>query len=436
MSEITLSKRVRHGHPQPSALVLVALLLLGFLSPAGDRPVRAQGESTQEEAYRQAVDLTVQGEWQQALVLFRRVARGDSGRAAEASFYTGLCLENLSGRDAEAFEAFEDTRRRFPDEPTARQALLRQIPLAGVLGFSDTRFRDFLVAQLDSAEPTVRTEAALSLGRLGDERAVEKLIEVARNGSPNQRMLVLESVADFEPEAAERLLQGILSGTTDLELRRQAIELQTSLASRAEQRRTTERLLASDVRALMEEIKRQGEDWSDEELITHGLFHIMERRDFVRYVQSTTAERRRIYADFWEGIEDPIPQTPENEMEAEFRRRIQQAHRLYGEPWRAARSQYDAKEWLTSESPYAPWDARGELLIKFGEPSDIFLVGFNQEEWFYGGLRVDFTVSLYRYNYMRNAIFPGRASQQDYPPGYVQGMFINTPRIEFNPIAR
>ncbi len=432
-----LSREGNHLHVRPGGglgvrVTLLAVLLLALAAP----PASGRQDPGQEAAYRQAVDLTVQGEWQQALEIFRRIARGETPRAAESAFYTGLCLENISGRDAEAFEAFEDTRRRFPDSAAAGKALLRQLTLAGVLGFSDTRYRDFLVDQLQAADPAVCNEAALSLARLGDERAVDRLLVVAREGSSTQRMMVLEMAANFDAEAATRLLDGIIASTTDPELRSRAASLKASVASRTEERAKSERVLAKDVRALMEEIRRQGETWTDEELITHGLFHIMQRQEFVRYVQSNAAGRRRAYADFWAGIEDPLPQTPQNELEEEFRRRVQLAHRLYGEPWKAARSRYDAKEWLTPESPYAPWDARGELFIKFGEPSDVFLVGFNQEEWYYGNLKVDFTVGLYRYNYFRNAIFPGRASQMDYPPGYVQGLFINTPRIDYNPSGR
>jgi len=63
-------------------------------------------------------------------------------------------------------------------------------------------------------------------------------------------------------------------------------------------------------------------------------------------------------------------------------------------------------------------------------------VGFNVEEWRYDRLKVDFTVHLYKSNWFLNAIFPGRASQQDYPPGYVQANFINTPRLEYWPSGR
>jgi hypothetical protein len=433
-----VSRGGNHHRDHPGGGIGARVALLAVLLPAlAAPPVSGRQNPEQDEAaYRQAVDLTVLGEWQQAVEIFRRLARGETPRAAESAFYTGLCLENLSGRDAEAFEAFEDTRRRFPDSAAAGKALLRQLTLAGVLGFSDTRYRDFLVDQLQAADPAVCNEAALSLARLGDERAVDRLLVVAREGSPTQRMMVLEMAANFDAEAATRLLDGIAASAADPELKSRAVNLKASVASRTEERAKSESILAKDVRALMEEIRRQGETWTDEELIIHGLFHIMERQEFVRYVQSNAAGRRRAYADFWAGIKDPIPQTPQNELEEEFRRRLQVAHRLYGEPWKAARSRYDAKEWLTPDSPYCPWDARGELLIKFGEPSDVFLVGFNQEEWYYSNLKVDFTVSLYRYNYFRNAIFPGRASQMDYPPGYVPGYFIKTPRIDYNPSGR
>jgi hypothetical protein len=221
--------------------------------------------------------------------------------------------------------------------------------------------------------------------------------------------------------------------TTDEAMKQEVSDFETAMEAQREERSRNERLLRRDVRVLMEEISREGEDWTDEEILIHGLYAIMPANEFVAYVQVTQAERGRIYREFWEGIEDPQPETPEHEMEREFLRRIDQALRLFSEPWTATRSRFDAREWLTTDNPYSPWDARGTLLLRYGEPSDIFVVGNNQEEWLYGHLRVDFTVHKYKLNYMRNAIFPGRMSMQSYPEGYVEANYISRPRIEYWP---
>ena len=415
--------------------VLPALLLAASLLAGSPVATAAATYSRQdpETLYQQAKDLTMKGEWARALEIFRRVSESESPQAAGAAFYVAVCLENLSGRDPEAFEAFDDMRRRFPDASLAREALLRQIVLAGVLGFSDLRFREFLVRHLESEDRVVRRQAAVSLGRLGDERAAEGLVELVREGSPEQRMMALEQVPNFDEKVATRLLKEMRRATSDEAMKQEVADFQASLVAERKERRRNERLLTRDVRALMERIKRGGEEWTEEEILTHGLYAVMPTREFVAYVQASKAEKARIYREFWEGVKDPFPETPENEMEREFLRRVDQALKLFGEPWRATRSRYDAKEWLTVNNPYSPWDARGTLLLRYGEPSDIFIVGPNVEEWLYGHLRVDFTVHKYKLNWFRNAIFPGRMSLQDYPEGYVEANFISRPRIEYWP---
>jgi GWxTD domain-containing protein len=433
-----LNQNHRSAHDVGRTLMPPLILLAALMFPPPSHGADFQVPQDPGVAYQEAKDLTLKGEWAEALQRFRALAEGESEQAAGAAFYVGLCLENMQGRDAEAYEAYASLRNRFPDAPMAQEALRRQITLAGALGFSDLRFREFLTEQMKSDDPTVRMEAALSLGRLGDERAVDGLVEIAREGSYDQQTLVLKQVTNFDESVASRLLRDIGRATSEPALKQEAADLGASLDNQRDERARMERRLARDVRALMEAIKRQGDAWTDEELLLHGLYAVMPRKEFAVYVQASAAERSRIYREFWEGIEDPYSETPENEMEIEFQRRIDHARTLFSEPWKGTRSQYDAKEWLTVDTPYAPWDARGMLLIRYGEPTDIFLVGPNVEEWLYPRLDrgIDFTVHKYKLNFLRNAVYPGRKSMQDFPDGYVQARFISTARIEYWPGGR
>jgi hypothetical protein len=192
-----------------------------------------------------------------------------------------------------------------------------------------------------------------------------------------------------------------------------------------------ERMLTRDKKLLMETIKRKGDTWTEEELLTQALFHIMPSRTFANYVQGNAAEKLRIYENFIGDIDRQNRSMRRQEIEQELHRRIDIAASTYGEPWRATRSRFDAQEWLTPDNAFAPWDARGELLVRYGEPTDIYIIGNNIVEWNYAGLRVDFTIHEYKLNFFLNAIYPGRASQQDYPAGHVQANYISIPRIEF-----
>ncbi len=431
----TGTDRHRRHMVERGLAVLVLVATIGFAAPPAVRAATLAGwqEQDVETLYERALTLNLQGEWEDALVLFRRIAAGSSARAAEAAFYTGLCLENLSGRDAEAFTAFAELRSRFPASPFASKALSHQVNLAGVMGEEDPYYRDFLVHQIESGNDAIRHEAALSLARLGDERAVPGLLDVLEHGSSDQKMLVLDRIPAFAQNVAEDLAARAVRLTRGTPLGARAVEIRTLLEAQRAERERLEHLIATDRRFLLEQLKRTGEAWTEEELITQGLFHIMPVATFARYIQAGPAEREEIYEDFFRSQEDPYPETPEQEMELEFRRRIQHARQYFSEPWKAARSRYQANDWLTADNVYAPWDCRGELYIKFGEPDNIYMLGFNQEEWLYARFRVDFTVMKYKVNFYRNAIYPGRVSQMDYGQGWVQATFIDSPRFEYWP---
>lgn len=416
-----------------SRLLTAALLTLGLLVPAGAFAAPQQGPANLQKAK----DLTMQGQWQQALPLFRQLAAAGGERADEASFYVGFCLENMEAMEVQAFDAYEGMRKKYPDSPMARRALLRQVTLAGSMGDPGTTYREFLAGQVKSKDDGVRRQAGLSLGRYGDDRAVPVLQEILKEGSADDKMMVLNLIGNYPEKTANALVASVASqprAAAGDPLAKQAEKISASLKASSAGAQRTDDLLTRDMRFLMETIKRKGEAWTESELITHGLFHVMKPEMFASYVQADPAARERIMTEYFDLLGDPVPSTPEvNELKEEFIRRVHQAYERYSEPWRAARSQFDAKEWLTPDNPYSPWDARGELLIRYGEPSDKHLVGFNMEEWVYGRLRVDFTVHLYMLNYMRNAIYPGRGSQQDYAAGYVQANYINVPRMEYGP---
>ncbi|MFC1627494.1 hypothetical protein ACFL3H_00090 [Gemmatimonadota bacterium] len=423
------------GHLPKRMLILLALLVgagLMTVTPGNALSQQEAKPSAVQEVYLQAINLNLQGEWAQALTLFQQVSESDSPRAAEAAYYVGLCLENIPDRDVEAFQAFAELRGRFPDDPIVQKAISHQITLAGMLGRSDSFYQEFLARQIENQDLVLRHEATLSLARLGDERAVDGILEILREGTADQKIVALERIPDFETVIAEDLVREAVAITTGTPLSGRARTLEESfIAQQAERAREAE-LLTTDRQSLMEQIKRKGEAWTDEELLTQGLYLIMPLDTFVSYLQATSRQKQRIYDEFF-ATRDTEPGTPQNEVEIEFRRRIEYTVEYYSEPYRAARSRFGASDWLTADNVFAPWDARGELYVKYGQPDDVFMVQFNVEEWNYSRYQVDFTVHKYKVNFYRNAIYPGRASQWDYAPGFVQTHFIDAPRFEYWP---
>jgi hypothetical protein len=430
--------RIGNNECRPGRALILPIVLAGFLS-MGATPESAFSRQEQQAAsaeaiWQQAIGLNLQGEWVQALALFRQVAAGDSPRAAEAAFYAGLCLENIPDRDVEAFQTFAELRSRFPDDPITGKAISHQITLAGMLGESDPFYREFLARQLDSTNLTLKREAALSFARLGDERAVEGILDILRNGTTDQKIVALERISEFETAVAGRLIEQAVQITTGTPLAGQALTLRQTFIAQQTERQREATLLTTDRQSLMEQIRREGETWTDEELLTQGLFLVMPLETFVEYLQAAPRDKQRLYDEFF-ATQDVEPATPQNETEIEFRRRIEFAREHYSEPWKAAVA-FGASDWLTADNVYAPWDARGELYIKFGQPDDVFMVQHNVEEWYYSRHKVDFTVHKYKVNFYRNAIYPGRASQWDYAAGYVQANFIDAPRFEYWPGRR
>jgi hypothetical protein len=432
------SAQIGNQKLQPWRALIIPALLAGMLglaaAPGNVRSQQQEAATGAESDYLRAISLNLQGDWVRALPLFRQIAAGDSPRAAEAAFYAGLCLENIPDRDLEAFQVFAELRSRFPDHPIVTKAISHQITLAGMLGTSEPFYRDFLVRQLGNTDSTLKREAALSLARLGDERAVEGILEILRNGSADQKLVALERISAFELSIAGELIEQAVIITTGTALAGQARTLQQTFIAQQAEREREAVLLTTDRQSLMEEIGRRGETWTDEELLTQGLFLVMPLETFIEYLQTSAREKQRIYDEFF-ATRDTEPLTPQNETEIEFRRRIQFAREHYSEPWKAAVA-FGASDWLTKDNVYAPWDARGELYIKYGQPDDIYTVQHNVEEWNYSRYQVDFNVHKYKVNFWRNAIYPGRASQWDYAPGYVQTHFIDAPRFEYWPNRR
>ncbi|MFC1595299.1 hypothetical protein ACFL3X_00085 [Gemmatimonadota bacterium] len=430
------SEHIGKIEPRARRALILLVLLAGtvILTATPDRALSQQEEraSAVQDVYLQAIGLNLQGEWAQALPLFQQVAGSDSPRAAEAAFYVGLCLENIPDRDVEAFQSFAELRSRFPDDPITSKAISHQITLAGMLGTSDSFYQEFLARQIENPDLTLNREAVLSLARLGDERSIDGILKILREGTTDQKIIALERISDFETGIAVDLARQALAITTGTPLAGRARTLEQSFIAQQTQREREAALLTTDRQSLMNQIGRKGATWTDEELLTQGLYLVMSLDTFVSYLQASSRAKQRIYDEFF-ATRDTEPDTPQNEMEIEFRRRIEYAVEFYSEPYKAARSRFGASDWLTADNVYAPWDARGELYVKYGQPDDIFLVQFNVEEWAYSRYQVDFTVHKYKVNFYRNAIYPGRASQWDYAPGFVQTHFIDAPRFEYWP---
>jgi hypothetical protein len=111
---------------------------------------------------------------------------------------------------------------------------------------------------------------------------------------------------------------------------------------------------------------------------------------------------------------DPTPTTKENEIEQEFQRRIDFSRNNFAEFWNYLSFKYLPDQHMRLGWPHAPWDARGELYIKYGDPDFRSIEGFHSEVWTYNRYSVDFLVKQYMTNIFGNAIAAGELSYRLY----------------------
>jgi GWxTD domain-containing protein len=133
-------------------------------------------------------------------------------------------------------------------------------------------------------------------------------------------------------------------------------------------------------------LRRSGAMWTDEKLLSNGLYHIAPLEDVAFYLMlEHDWDRKEWWRKFW-APRDPTPTTDENEAEAAFIKRVQYAYSHFG------------RDWEKQGIEYPPWDARGELYIRFGEPDRREERDEGCEEWTYYRYRVNFKVSARDHN--------------------------------------
>ena len=170
---------------------------------------------------------------------------------------------------------------------------------------------------------------------------------------------------------------------------------------------------------------KKTEDWSKEELFDFGMWHILPTNQFEEYASLNGYDRSEWVRKYWKQ-RDPTPTTEKNESKIEFQSRVNYARAHFSELWNYRHFSYLKDQHRRKNWPRAPWDARGEVYIKYGEPDSRTVHGYHQEEWIYYRYNVDFIIDQYKTNIYGNAIVPGEMSQYTYRDmiGHVDANFI------------
>jgi len=155
--------------------------------------------------FNEAMDLRIQRDWDRALETYRLLKQKfpSSKYVDDAEFWSAYILEE-QGKDEEAFSAYQQLKENYPTSPWSDDATLHQIGLAEkFMRQGKKNYERFLLDHLESPDKNVKYQAALSLGKLGDERAIPVLKEMANNGDRDMRFVGKALLQRFEhPEIA------------------------------------------------------------------------------------------------------------------------------------------------------------------------------------------------------------------------------------------
>lgn len=185
-------------------LIITTFLALIFVVAISIPLLTAQEDF---ELFNEAMELRIQCEWDAALQKYQLLKQKypSSKYVDDAAFWSAYILEE-QGKDKEAFKAYQSIKQKYPNSPWADDATMHQIGLAEkFVKQGQNSYRSFLTKELESPHKNVKYQAALSLGKLGDDRAVPVLKEMSNNGDKDMRSVGNSLLRKFEqPKQLDR----------------------------------------------------------------------------------------------------------------------------------------------------------------------------------------------------------------------------------------
>lgn len=141
--------------------------------------------------FNEAMELRIQREWDEALGKYEllKLKYPESKYVDDVEFWSAYILEE-QGKESQAFTAYEEMKNKYPNSTWVDDATRHQISLAEkFVKQGQVRYKEFLTKNLDSPNKNVKYQAALSLGKLGDNRAIPVLKEMSNNGDKDMRSM-------------------------------------------------------------------------------------------------------------------------------------------------------------------------------------------------------------------------------------------------------
>lgn len=385
--------------------LIVLITMTSFSVYAG-----RQDNKAAKKVYQRAKKASIAQKWNQAIDEFQSLIDKypESRYTDDAQFWIGYCLEKRSDTKMQAFLTYDELIQNYPESPWCDDAIVHQILLSELfVQQGNPQFLDFLLEKLDDSDEPVRQQAALALGRLGDDRSKAPLKSMTDDetiGTIAQSVLDQmgkpQRLASIRPKAMDEspYLQFDVETKDKLEKARRVARsngIQFSFTKRYKQYRS---------------MLKKGNRWTQNELIDFAMWQILQPDEYEEFDALENYDRSEWLRKYW-ALRDPTPTTPENEAYDEFERRIEFSRNNFSEFWNFKHLAFLRDQHMREDWPHAPWDARGELYIKYGEPDFRSVAKDHQEEWIYERYNVDFMIKKFMTNIYGEAIEAGRRSK-------------------------
>jgi hypothetical protein len=370
-----------------------------------------QDDSEARELYLEAKMKCVQQEWTAAIGILESLLDKFpiSRYADDAKFWIGYCLEKIPDQRIEAFDIFAQLVNKYPNSPWKDDAEIHQINLAEQLVHDgEATYRIFLYDKMINEQNDIRYRAAIALGRLGDKKALPLLQTMQSNEDYGNLARELTTVLQTEKMSPEEVKKKSKENELDLIYEGETIEPEKEEEGKGFLWFGSQRY--EQYRSML----RKDDNWIREELTDFAFWHILDSDTFEEYQSLTDAYDKKEWKRKYCKRKDPTPTTEENEFEDEFERRVEYARAKFSSFWNYLNFKYLPDQHLRLGWAHAPWDARGELYIKYGEPDMRTHEGWHREEWTYYRYGVDFLVKQYMTNIYGNAIHAGEMSIRKY----------------------
>jgi len=160
------------------------------------------GQLKDYQIYFKAKKLLMRREYEKAAETFKllKSTYPDSRYNESAEFWTADMLEKKNDDDR-AFKAYRRFIKKYPKSAWVDDAETRQIGIAErLIKSGNPDYKQFIIKKLDSPNKVTKYQAAVSLGKLRDQRALPVLKQMEKNGDKDMGSVAKSLIRNVEKE--------------------------------------------------------------------------------------------------------------------------------------------------------------------------------------------------------------------------------------------